>query len=294
MSVSSKSKEKRFDKNKPIKPITNLDKKREKPLYIKPDITVDELTTALYQVTEQLNEANKTLKQQEQLRMDMFSNISHDLRSPIAAIRSSLEYLQSIPSVDPEELRYLLMNMTQRIIFIEKMIDDIFLLTILDNETIPFHFDKVDLGILLEDFFYTNVSDNKYKHRNLNLAVPETLRITISIDAEKIIRVLDNLFTNSLKYSTEGDSITLDAFLDSNYVIVKISDTGQGIKKENITRIFDRCFTESNSRTPSPLVGCGLGLSIAKSIIERHHGRIWCNSKLGSGSDFYFSLPLIF
>lgn len=288
--VTSNSKEK---KNNKCKPVSFFDNKKDKSLYIQPDITVDELTTALYHVTEQLNKANNALKLQEQLRMEMFSNISHDLRSPITTIRSSLEYILSVSTLDPEELSYLLKNIAQRIIVIEKMIDDIFLLTILDNETIPFQFTEVDLGMLLENFYYTCVEDNKYKNRNLILAVPETLRINVLIDAEKIIRVLDNLFTNSLKYSSDGSTITLDAYQESNQAVIKVSDTGQGIKKENMARIFDRCYTESKSRTPSPLIGCGLGLSITKSIIERHHGTIWCNSKLGCGSDFYFSLPMI-
>lgn len=273
--------------------VTSTKSDNKKSLYIKPDITVAELTTALYHVTEQLNKANKTLKLQEELRMEMFSNISHDLRSPIATLKSSLEYLLSIDSIDPDELKDMLTSMTQRIILLEKMIDDIFLLTILDNETIPFQCTQVDVCMLLEDFYYTCLADNKYKNRHLILYVPEALRVNAFIDPEKIIRVLDNLFTNSLKYSLDGSTITLESYQNFNDIIIKVSDTGQGISKENITHIFDRCFTESKSRTPSPLIGCGLGLSIAKSIIERHNGTIWCNSELGIGSDFYFSLPII-
>ena len=114
------------------------------------------------------------------------------------------------------------------------------------------------------------------------------------MDTDHFYRVLDNLFTNALKYSLEDATITLGAMLssDKKNVIIFVRDTGIGIPASSIQKIFERSYMVSSARTPSSS-GTGLGLSIAKTIIERHNGDIWCESKEGHGSTFYLSLPIL-
>jgi signal transduction histidine kinase len=257
--------------------------------YNKPLLTAKELSDALYITNEKLRESNEKLLETEYCRSEMFANISHDLRSPITAIRSSIEYLNSVETFEKSELNYLLKLMNTRIISLENLINDIFLLTTLNNKAIELNFSNIELGMFLEDYFYSNEADKKYAERILELEVPEEFLIPVQIDTGNITRVLDNLFTNALKYSDSGSSIVLGAFVNEDQVHIFVKDSGMGISEKNIEKIFDRSYMVSSSRSS----GCGLGLSIAKAIVERHEGNIWCESTLGGGSTFTFTLPII-
>ena len=123
----------------------------------------------------------------------------------------------------------------------------------------------------------------------------ENLHALLRIDIQKIIRVLDNLFTNAAKYSDDGAEIRLSAQKseDRKMLIVSVSDTGYGISEEALPYIFGRTYTVSSARTPNSKTGSGLGLSIVKAIIERHGGTIRCESEQDKGSSFIFTLPIM-
>lgn len=264
----------------------------ERKQYNKPSLTVEELSAALLETNEKLRDTNEKLLSAERSRSEMFANISHDLRSPITAIHSSIEYLSSLTTIERSELDPLLRLMNTRIISLENLINDLFLLTTLDNKAIDLKFTSIEFGMFLEDYFFSYEADSKYAERELKLEVPENFPVPVSIDIEKMTRVLDNLFTNSLKYSSSGDSITLGSYQKDNNVYVFVKDTGIGIPQNKVSRIFESSYTISTSRTPGSSSGCGLGLSIVDTIIKRHEGRIWCESQLGKGSTFTFSLPI--
>lgn len=264
----------------------------QKKYFIPPGLSTDDLSAKLLKAYSQLQEANEKLIYEEQMRTEMFANISHDLRSPITAIRNSIEYLSSSDSVTPNELHTTLQLLDKKIIHLESLINDIFLLTTVENTNIPFHLEQLELGMYLEEFFFSCEADKKYSKRRLVLDVPEHFPYIVSIDADRFNRVLDNLFTNALKYSSENASITLGVKLSSNKksVIISIKDTGIGIPANSISKIFERSYTVSSARTPGS--GTGLGLSIAKIIMERMNGEIWCESIEGNGSTFYLLLPI--
>lgn len=265
-----------------------------KKYFIPPGLSTEDLSAKLLKAYGELQETNEKLIQEERTRTEMFANISHDLRSPITAIRNGIEYLSSADSIAPEELDTTLHLLHRKVLNLESLINDIFLLTTVENTNIPFHFEQLDLGIYLEEFFFSCEADQKFSKRHLILDVPEHFPCIVSIDADRFNRVLDNLFTNALKYSNENASITLSAAIstDKKNAIVSVKDTGIGIPADSISKIFERSYTVSSARTPGSS-GTGLGLSIAKIIMERLHGKIWCESKEGSGSTFYLSLPVI-
>lgn len=260
--------------------------------YNKPKLTVDELSAALYRANEELQHKNEELLALQKSQTEMFANISHDLRSPITAIRSAIEYLLSLGQINEEELRSTFMLLTTRIISLEGLIDDIFLMTRLDSNTLSMDKEEVNIGALLEEYYYSCEVDSKYSTRNLELEVPTQFNYFLQVDIKKIIRVLDNLFTNAYKYSKEGDVIALGAKATSDEVTIWVRDTGIGVEADLCDKIFERTYTVSAARTPVSATGAGLGLSIAKSIIEKHGGHIWCESTLGAGSCFYFTLPI--
>ena len=113
------------------------------------------------------------------------------------------------------------------------------------------------------------------------------------IDIESFTRTLDNLFTNAYKYSKEGATIGLKAYNDHNKIVIVVYDTGLGIPKADIPKIFNRSYTVSSARTPETVTGSGLGLAIVKTIVEHHKGRVRCESELGVGSKFFIELPLV-
>lgn len=266
----------------------------KKAPFEKPELTVEELSLALFQANQKLDQANKQLILQEKERSDFYANISHDLRSPMAAINSSVEYLLSQDSLDEEEVRSVLHLIQTRSAFLQQMINDIFTLSSLNSSTKELHLEEVDIGLFLEEFFYDCAADQKYNARVLRLQVPLELECIVNIDPNLILRVLDNLFTNALKYSQSGANIILSAEITSEKKCrIKVSDTGIGISPEDIDKVFERSYMVSKARTPGAQSGCGFGLAIAKSIIEKHGGTIWCESVLGEGSSFIIELDPI-
>lgn len=246
-------------------------------------------------LTLQLALANKKLKNIENMRTDMLANISHDLRTPMTAIRSSVDYLNSFSKdsmISYEELSATLRIIDMRCTTLEKLINDLFFLTSLENSANDMHYTDISFLPFLEEYYFSTEADGRFDDRQLFLDIPDDLKVNVKIDSECIITVLDNLFVNALKYSASGAEIRLNAFLaDEHTICVSLRDTGIGIPEDCLTKIFQRSFTVSHSRTPNTSTGSGLGLSIVKSIIERHNGNVWCESELGKGSIFYFTLP---
>lgn len=258
-----------------------------------PSLTIEELTAELYLSKKDLKKANDLLVEQEKNRTELFANLSHDLRSPITALRNSIDYIQTLDEYTKEELQPIFNLMQNRILTLETLINNLFLLTTLENTAIPFHYESIGIGMFLEDFFFNCEADKKYDNRELILDVPMDMTAIVSLDTAQFTRVLDNLFSNALKYSENGAGITLSATQTASSVIIKVTDTGIGMTPEQCEKVFDRSYMASPARTPSAKTGCGLGLSIVKTIVERHEGTIVCESKFGKGTSFIITLPLL-
>lgn len=264
----------------------------KKTSFSKPELNTKDLSRALYNVTQKLERTNVLLEKTQQEKDLLFANISHDLRSPITAIRNSIEYLLSLDAVEKEELDASLHLMERRSIYLENLINDVFLLSSINVNENMFHYETLNLTFLLEDFYFTQLEDSKYEQRNLLLDVAEDFECMVSVDSKMLLRVLDNLFTNALKYSHEGASITLSAYKDTEFAHVLVKDTGIGIEDIHLSRIFDASYMVESARTPSSSTGTGLGLSIVRAIVEHFGGSIWCESIVSEGSTFHFTIPL--
>lgn len=183
--------------------------------YKKPQITREELEAALLEANDALWRANRKLEAEEKARMELLSNLSHDLRSPVAALTGSVELLKS--GCTGKEQREILEVMERRLKTMQSMINDLFLLATVESPTSELHVETMEAGAFLEEFFYSCEADPKYDRRKLVLQVPDTFPYLIAVDAEKMARVLDNLFTNALRYSEDGDEIRLGAiYLDGS------------------------------------------------------------------------------
>ncbi len=255
-----------------------------------PELSVSDLTEALYKVSQKLQRTNEELIAHEQDRALFYANISHDLRSPITAINNSIEYLQSNTEISREELNETLNLMAGRTKYLTQLINDIFLLASLDTPSLSVRTEPVNLRFFLEDYFYMNQVDVAYENCDLELDLSErfiALNPTAELDPHLISRALDNLFANAVKYCDKRPKITLGAdVLDENLLVVFVKDNGIGISPEHIEKIFDRGYRVDKSRTPGGNNGSGFGLSIVQSVVERHGGIIQCESVQGKGSIF--------
>lgn len=261
-------------------------KMENKKTFETPDLSIKELSHALY-------EANQALSETIRQRNEFFANISHDLRSPITAIHNCIEYLQSLDRITEDDIKDVLPLLSSRSAMLEHMINDIFLLTKLDCSEDMLHFGKVPVDAFLEDFFFMYEVDEQYSDRELLLDISDNCDTVISMDAPYMKRALDNIMKNALAHTSKGDTISLSAHSIGSYIEIIIANTGEKISQKDLPHIFERSYMSSDSRTPDKNHGAGLGLSICKSIIEKHGGSISAHSIESSdrGCEFHIQLP---
>ncbi|MDL2301715.1 HAMP domain-containing histidine kinase [Lachnospiraceae bacterium OttesenSCG-928-D06] len=269
----------------------------EKQAFLSPVLktdTLEHLSLTLIETTNRLNESNKNLLALKKEREEILANISHDLRAPINAIRSSLDLFYSSTDHSQEEIASLFHLINQRTLILESLIQDMYYLFSLEDPMLSLEMETVQAALFLEEYFYTATVDHLYSERNMILDIAEDLDCMIQIDLPKFVRALDNLLTNSAKYSCKGDTITLQAALSptADSLCIHIIDTGIGISPDFLPHIFNRTYTVSKARTPGETSSTGLGLSIVKAVVEKHNGCICCESKEGKGSRFTITLPL--
>ena len=250
------------------------------------------------ELSKKLIEANSKLKQTEYERTEMIENISHDLRAPLTAIRSTIDYYmekssEKYETFSSDEINSMFRLLDGRVKTLEVLIQDLYLMTSIDSGREEFKFEEVPIFQFLEEYFFAIEIDKKYKDYKVSMDIPEETMPIVKMDVAKISRVLDNLFTNARKYSEIGATITLGAGIKDESAFFYVEDTGVGIPKESLPYVFDRTYKVSSARTPNGDSSSGLGLSIAKSIISAHGGSIICKSEFGKGSRFTVFLPML-
>lgn len=258
--------------------------------------TAEELSRRLLDVTVQLNASNQSLQRLQRERTEMLANLSHDLRTPLTAIRSAVDYLTSGQSLSPQDVESALLLIDHRTTTLEHLIRDMYELFTLEDASHAFSFQELDALSFLEEYFYTALPDSRYAGHILRFSVPSVLHATLFADPEKLVRVLDNLFGNAAKYAPDGTEIILSAesVPELSTLRISVADQGPGIPPEDLDRIFCRTYTVSPARTPGSATGSGLGLAIVKAITERHGGTVSCKSTPGAGSIFSVTLPAKF
>lgn len=257
--------------------------------------TIESLSAKLLDATVELTRVNRELLRVQKEREEMLSNISHDLRAPITAIRSALDYLRDGEALSPEDMKSTIALIDRRTKTLEDLIQDMYYLFCVEDTSKELNFETVDVGLFLEEYFYDALADNRYDTHDMCLELPDSLNCYIKIDIQKFVRVLDNLFTNAAKYTPTDSRITLSAALspDSSLLQISVSDNGPGIPEESLPNIFNRTYTVSSARTPGVAGGSGLGLSIVKAIVERHGGNVSCQSNEEEGCCFTITIPVV-
>ena len=184
-----------------------------KASFVSPSVekeTIESLSQKLLEVNRQLTEANRELKRVQSEKEEMLSNISHDLRAPITAIRSALDYLNSGQEISMEDYIASLQLIDRRTQTLENLIQDMYYLFCVEDTSRELELVTLEAAPFLEEYFYDMISDKRYDDHDMVLDLPENLSCKFSVDVQKMIRVLDNLFTNAAKYSGTGSRITID------------------------------------------------------------------------------------
>lgn len=243
-------------------------------------------------LTLQLMQANNELQKMQRERSEMLANISHDLRAPITAIRSAIDVLLTSQDLSTEDLTSTLQIIDRRTKTLENMIQDMYYLFCVEDTSRDLEFTVLPAAAILEEYFFDAIVDTRYDNHDMQLDLPENLNCNIRVDIQKLVRVLDNLFTNAAKYTPEGSTITLRARQEENHLIISVIDTGKGIPPEEVEKLFQRTYTVSKARTPGAAAGSGLGLAIVKAIVERFGGSVHCESIVNVGTTFTLTLPI--
>ncbi len=224
----------------------------------------------------------------EDIRRDLISNISHEFRTPIASIKLLAETLIDGAVRDASKAEEFIKKIAVEADKLAHMTDDLRELATVEKSGQILCRNAVDMGSLIVQV--AERLDAKARAAGLTIYtdVQEGLPELV-IDGPRIESVLMNLVNNAIKFTDPGGKITLKILQKDNTLVVSVMDTGRGIAREDIPRIFERFYKVDKSRTGE---GSGLGLSISKHIIELHRGRLWVESEVGRGSTFYFVLPM--
>lgn len=251
---------------------------------------IGELCNAFEEMRVKLKESIDMQMQYENNRKELISNISHDLKTPVTAIKGYVEGIMDGVADSPEKMDRYIKTIYRKASDMDRLIDELFLYSKLDLNKLPFNFEKVDIKKYLEDCVEELQLDLEKRGVNINLFIDIDANSFVVADRERLKRVIINIVENSVKYMDKAvGTIDLRVSESKNKIIIEFKDNGQGIPKGDLPYIFDRFFRADPSRNTST-GGSGLGLAIAKRIIEEHGGRIWAESEEGVGTSIIFSM----
>ena len=241
-------------------------------------------------VYRQLAVADVVLKRLDELskfKAQFVSMVAHELRTPLTSLQGFIELLMT-RKIDEETQNKWMKIINEESLLLGQLVSEILDLSQIEEGRLILKKDEILLeDILKREIERSNLRNNKHKFR-------EEIKGSLGkvwCDGDKITQVLTNLMENASKYSADGSDIIIGALAEENMVKVSIRDRGCGIPEWEIKKIFDP-FYRINGPDTDQIRGTGLGLTIARAIIEMHGGELWVESKEGSGSTFCFTLPL--
>ncbi len=252
------------------------------------DFDLSSNTTEIYHLTQSINILSKNLEKQKQVKKQLAQNYTHELRTPITCVLTTLEGIKDgVFELNEERLESLYSEMTH----ISTLVSGVDNLIETRDFALNVHKTSFDIYSLLR-----NCVDNfemLFENKNINLIAiyDEKESCYINADEEKIKSVITNILSNALKYTDSGGTVKIFLYSKQKNIFLKIEDNGIGIEENEQKLIFDEMYRVEKNRVKE-VEGFGLGLSICKNIVEAHNGEIYVNSVLGKGSEFIVKLPI--
>lgn len=233
------------------------------------------------------NKMSTDLAHASQTRKQMTADIAHDLRTPLSILRGYTEGLKD-GALDGAPKLYAIMH--EEVVHLQHLVEDLRTLSLADAGEISLHRRSVDPKALLERSGLAYVMQAEQQGISLRIDAPDGLP-SVAVDIERMTQVLNNLVANALRFTSQGE-IVLSASADASRLRLCVRDTGAGIPADDLPYVFDRFYRVDKARQRSDNGESGLGLAIAKALVEVHGGSIAVESTIGQGTTFTISLPL--
>jgi signal transduction histidine kinase len=244
----------------------------------------------IYDITE-LEIYKRRLEELNEVKNEFLGIAAHDLRNPISEIMMASSLLQKYATnLKPPEKDELLNMINRSSTFMSTLVNDLLDVAKIESGRLELEKTENNYNEFIEDCLKLNRLFAKEKNITIDFT-PETNLSNIQFDQNQIRQVMNNLISNALKFSSPGSKVTIKVEKEGDYLVTKVIDEGPGIPAKEIPNLF-KPFQRTSVPIPKGERSTGLGLAIAKKIVERHHGHIGVTSQVGKGSIFYFTLPL--
>lgn len=237
-----------------------------------------------------LKESTEEKVQQENTHKELISNISHDLKTPITAIKGYVEGLMDGVADTPEKRDKYIRTIYNKANDMDKLINELTVYSGIDNNRIPYNFHRINVADYFGDCIEEVGLDLEARNIKLNYSNMTPADTMVIADPEQMKKVINNIIGNSVKYMDKKNGvIDIRIFDMQDSIQIELEDNGKGIAQKDLSRIFERFYRTDTSRN-SAQGGSGIGLAIVKKIIEDHGGYIWATSKEGEGTCMHFVL----
>lgn len=231
---------------------------------------------------------NEQLREATQSKLMFFTNVSHDLRTPLTLIAEPVAQLAGAGNLTPAQ-HSLIKIADKNVKILHRLINQILDFRKYENGKLNLHLSEIDFNQTIRDWMESFYSIARKRDIKLSLVTPQPeIPVTMAVDTEKIERVFFNLLSNAFKYTPDNGSITVSYSATGEQLTFKVADTGEGISERDLGNIFDRFFQVDRVHPK----GSGIGLSLAKAFVELHGGTISVESTVNKGSVFTVSLPV--
>ncbi len=234
------------------------------------------------------NRMAESLAHAEQARRNQTADIAHELRTPLTVLRGTIDaMLDGIYATDRENL----LAAQAQVGTLTRLVEDLRLLALNDAGQLRLDVAPLDLAVFLREIVDSHQIQAQDRGVSLTLEVPSSLSSVLA-DRDRLAQVMGNLLSNAFRYVSRGGRIGVRVEEQGQKIIVYLTDDGPGIPSEDLPHLFERFWRGDQARRQA-IGGSGLGLTIARSLIEAHGGRIWAHSIEGEGSTFAFALPVL-
>ncbi len=230
------------------------------------------------------------LRRLTRARRDMVANISHELRTPISSIRLLVDTLNQNIGRNPDRDTRLLGKIATETDSLQYLTQELHDLSMIESGKAIMRMVEIPFNTIAHNAIERMTAQIEKKKIALTNTIPEEVRVLA--DPDQTRRVLTNLISNSVKFTPSGGNITFSALASESMITIRVADNGAGIPLQERTRIFERFYQVDSARSSGPQGGgSGLGLSIAKHIVEAHGGQIWAEAAEPHGTCICFTLP---
>ena len=246
--------------------------------------------TEVQELADVINRMDQKVRNSIQSQKEFVANVSHEFKTPLTSIQGFAQAIldDALDSKEKQKLAAeVILDETERLNY---LVNDLLMLAKLDAGTMALNKSRLELKALLENILSRFTF--RFEEEDLKIETSFQEEVFVRADGERLVQVFNNLIDNAIKFTLPGGKIRVELTKEGNEALISVIDSGIGIPEDDLEKIFDRFYQVEKSRLSKSIKSVGLGLSIAREIIEAHTGKIVLESELGKGSCFMVKLPL--